>query len=222
MRAASPSELEPITLKPATNRDRVILEVRNLFLSGQLKPNQHIVEADLSERLGVSRTPIREAFRELTQIGLLVGEPFKGMRLADIDMSEIRQAYEVRAELEGLTAATAAERINPEELNRLTSLNDEMRRSQRNVARCTSINDEFHLTLGQAAKNKVLAEMVAILRARVGSFRVVFHYHPALVSESIRGHDEILAGLRERSAEKSRAAMRRHIVIGVTQTSSVK
>jgi DNA-binding GntR family transcriptional regulator len=213
------AETTDIPLKPATNRGRIILEIRNLFLTGHLKPNQRLVEAELSDRLGVSRTPIREAFRELVQMGLLVGEPFKGVRVADIDMNEIRQVYEVRAELESLAAALAVERMTPDELQHLIRLNDSMRRAYLSNARCSALNDEFHLSLGQMSRNKVLADMISTLRVRIGAFRVVFHYHPNLVLESVRGHDEVITAMKERSPERSREAMYRHIILGITQTS---
>jgi len=187
-------------------------------VTGQLKANQHLVEADLSERLGVSRTPVREAFRELVQHGLLVSEPFKGVRVADIDMNEIMQIYEVRANLESHAAALAAERATFAELEHLVRLNDLMRKAYPSNTRCSSLNNEFHQLLGQMSRNKVLAEMISTLRARVGAFRDVFHYHPSLVAESVRGHDEIIAALKERSPDKSRDAMHRHIIRGIRQT----
>lgn len=208
-------------LKPTTSRDRVIFEIRKLLLSGELKANQHLVEVDLSERLGVSRTPVREAFRDLVQLGLLVAEPYKGVRVADIDVAQIKQLYEVRAHLEGLGAALFAERMTPQELEHLTHLNDEMRKAHRNIPRAIALNDEFHLIVGQVSRNQVLIDIVANLRAKLGGFRMIFNYHPGLVMRSVQDHDTIIAALKERSPEKSRQAMLRHILSGVTQLPGV-
>lgn len=198
-----------------TNRDRVILEIRNMFLTGQIRPNQRLVEAELSERLGVSRTPIREAFRELEQLGLLVSEPFKGVRVADIDLNEIKQLYEVRADLEALAASLAAQRMTEPELDRLIKLNEEMHRSLQNPRRGTELNEEFHLVLRQATRNQVLIDLITSIRARIGGFRLIPNY--GMMIKSARGHDEIIAALKERSPERSRQAMHSHIVWGVTQ-----
>lgn len=204
----------------ATSRDRVIFEIRNLLLTGELKANQHLVEADLSGRLGVSRTPVREAFRDLVQFGLLVSEPFKGVRIADIDLAQLKQLYEVRTNLEGFAATLFTERMTSEDLELLIRINDEMRQAHRNIACAIALNDEFHRAIGWVNRNQVLIEMIATLRAKLGSFRMVLNYHPGLVMRSVRDHDAIIAAIAERPPETSRQAMMCHILSGITQLPS--
>lgn len=182
-----------------------------MILIGHLKPNQRLLENELAGRLGLSRTPIREAFRELVQIGLLVSEPYKGVRVADLDLPAIQQIYEVRAVLETYAAELAAQRITDPEIQQLTQLNEQMRGRNQGVAQFAALNDQFHQVLNQATRNQVLLEIIANLRSRVRGFRVVFHYHPVLIESSVREHDEIIAALADRAPQRARDAMSRHI-----------
>jgi len=206
-----------VTALAFSSRDRVIIEVRNMILTGQLKPNQRLVEADLAQHLGISRTPIREAFRELTQIGLLVSVYHKGVRVANIDIETIRNAYDARADLESFAAELAAQRATDVELAQLVDLNDQLRQPNSGIAVFAVLNDEFHQILNQATRNQILVETINSLRARVRAIRMVFHYHPALIRESVRQHDEILAALADRAPQRARDAMRRHVRSGITE-----
>lgn len=188
-----------------------------MILTGQLKPNQRLVEADLARHLGISRTPIREAFRELTQIGLLVSEYHKGVQVADIDVETIRNAYEARAELESFAAELAAQRVTDAELEQLTDLNDQMRQPNIGIAIFGVLNDQFHQVLNHATRNQILVEIINSLRVRVRAIRMIFHYHPALINESVRQHDEILAALADHAPQRARDAMRRHVTSGITE-----
>jgi DNA-binding GntR family transcriptional regulator len=210
--------LEPLTVTPATARDKVILHVRNQFLAGRLLPGHRVTEVELSDQTGVSRTPVREALRELVHQGLFVAEPYKGVRVSDLNISEIRSVYDVRAELEGFAAYLAAERMTEEEVRRLEAINERMASAFPNVAKCSSCNEEFHNLLSEATKNPYLHTLINEARAKIGPFRMVFHYHSDLVLESVRGHQEIVAALHSKSMEASRRAMQEHVYLGIRPT----
>jgi len=187
-----------------------------MILSGRLKPDQRLVEKELADSLGISRTPVREAFRELVQIGLLVGEPYKGVRVAGLDLEEIKQNYEVRAEMEGFAAERAARRIGEEEIRRLAGLH-ELIRSGNGVVQLAELNEQFHSIILQAAGNRVLAEIITGLRSRILGFRMVHFHHPALVRRWVDGLGEVLEALRDRSPGRAREAMRQLIASGIAE-----
>lgn len=194
------------------------MDIRTMILTGELKPTQRLVENAVAERLGISRTPVREAFRELVQMGLLLSESYKGVRVAEIDLTRIRQTYELRAQLEPFAAELAAERINDAEIEKLRDLNDRLSNSTLGVEKLADINDRFHLAIAEATGNQVLVEIIADLRSRTRGFRIAFHYHPALIEESVREHNAIIAALIERSRKSARLAMAQHVKMGVTST----
>ena len=113
-------KLEPIQLdvyRPL--RDVVSDVLRQAIKDGVLKPGERLMEIRLAEELGVSRTPIREAIRKLEQEGFVVMVPRRGTYVADISLKDISQVFEIRGALEELAAGLAAERITPDELERL-------------------------------------------------------------------------------------------------------
>jgi DNA-binding GntR family transcriptional regulator len=201
-----------------TNRDRAIMDIRTMILTGELKPAQRLVENTVAERLGISRTPVREAFRELVQMGLLLSESYKGVRVAEIDLTRIRQAYELRAQIEPFAAELAAERINDAQIDQLRDLNGQLGKLTLGVEKLADINDRFHLAIAEATGNQVLVEIIADLRSRTRGFRIAFHYHPALIEESVREHNAIIAALIERSRTAARTAMAQHVKMGITST----
>jgi DNA-binding GntR family transcriptional regulator len=194
------------------------MDIRTMILTGELKPAQRLVENTVAERLGISRTPVREAFRELVQMGLLLSESYKGVRVAEIDLTRIRQAYELRAQIEPFAAELAAERINDAQIDQLRDLNGQLGKLTLGVEKLADINDRFHLAIAEATGNQVLVEIIADLRSRTRGFRIAFHYHPALIEESVREHNAIIAALIERSRTAARTAMAQHVKMGITST----
>lgn len=187
-----------------------------MILTGDIEPGQRVTEQSVAERLGISRTPVREAFRELVQMGLLISEPYKGVRAADVDLSVVRQIYEMRANLEPFAAELAASRIKDEDIENLKELNARLARPERGVESIAVSNDEFHLAIAQASRNRVLVDTIADLRARTRGFRIAFHYHPLLIEESVREHQAIIEALIQRSPKLARDAMRQHVKIDIT------
>ena len=100
-------------------RDVVFEHLRNSILNGELKPLERLMEVQLAEQLGVSRTPVREAIRKLELEGLVIMVARKGAYVADVSVKDILDVLEVRCVLEGLAASLAAERMTEEELEKL-------------------------------------------------------------------------------------------------------
>jgi DNA-binding GntR family transcriptional regulator len=112
-------------------RDVVFDYMKDAIITGKLKPGERLMEVQLAEKLGVSRTPVREAIRKLELEGLVVMVPRKGAYVADLDAKDLLNVLEVRSSLEGLAASLAAERITEEEIDKLKKIIEEFQKKNR-------------------------------------------------------------------------------------------
>ncbi|HEV7749965.1 MAG TPA: GntR family transcriptional regulator, partial [Baekduia sp.] len=144
---------------------RVILreQVRDLLLgrilSGHYPPGSRLVETRIAQELGISQAPVREALRDLDQLGCVVHEPFRGCSVRELSIDDLLEAFPVRAALESLAARLAARRIGDDELALLEGFVGTMRvAGDEGDALAESAADAaFHATIVQAARNAVLA-----------------------------------------------------------------
>ncbi|TNF19301.1 MAG: GntR family transcriptional regulator [Rhodobacteraceae bacterium] len=185
---------------------RLLDEIR----AGALLPGDRLREADLAERLGVSRTPVREAIRQLEADGLVTHVPRIGATLRRLDYAEVMELYEMRAVLEGTAARLAARAASDVELEELDALNDQLS-AIGTGPEAARLNRIFHATLLDAAKNRFLARSMAALD------RAMMILGPTMLSDSARAeaataeHDAILTALKARDGDAAEKAMRAHI-----------
>ena len=142
-------------------RDVVFENLRSAILEGKLKSGQRLMEVQLAEQLGVSRTPVREAIRKLELEGLVVMLPRKGAYVANISVKDLMDVLEIRASLEGLGASLAAERRNDEDIKNLEELEVEFEEAVRtqNIDMLLKKDIEFHECIFKAANNKKLEKI---------------------------------------------------------------
>lgn len=133
-------------------------DIERRILSGDLAPGSKLVEADIAAALGVSRAPVREAFRALGQAGLLRTEKNRGVFVRQVSLEEANEIYEVRAALEGMIGRLAARRIRPEQLEKVRAVVKKMHAVGRalDAAAYFPLNVEFHELLAQASGNHAL------------------------------------------------------------------
>lgn len=194
-------------------RDVVFNTLRQAILTGDFLPGERLMEITLAKRLGVSRTPVREAIRKLELEGLVVMIPRKGAAVARITVSDLKDVLEVRCHLEEFAASIACDRITEEEKAQLTvalkafeqAIEDKDLRliAQRDV--------EFHDVIFRATKNKRLLQIINNLREQIYRYRIEyikdFGYHETLVKE----HKEILDAIFSGNKEAAEKIMRTHI-----------
>ena len=152
----------------ASLTERVADELRRSILTGRRRPRERLIEDRLSEEMGVSRVPIREALRELAAEGLVEIQPRRGASVAEISAEVARDLAEVRATLEGLNARLAARNHDPHiaaELRQVLIHGNAAARS-RNVEDLVRLNGEFHDKLAQASRNSILWDIMRTLRER--------------------------------------------------------
>lgn len=181
-------------------REIVYEELRNLILTGKIKPGTRMMEIELAEDMGVSRTPIREAIRKLEKEGLVVIEPRKGAYASEVSIKDMEDILEVRANLEGLAAYLAAERMTEAEKKALEEVKIKFREAvnEGNMADMISYDTRFHHMIVEASRNNHLIHMVEQLQELVLRFRYIYYKDFKRAEDMIPEHkqifEEIVAG----------------------------
>lgn len=177
---------------------------------GDLLPGARLRETELAERLGVSRTPIREAIRQMEADGLVVHVPRHGASIRVLDYSEVMELYEMRAVLEGTAARLAARAASDIELDELMALNEELANAP-DPQDAYELNRQFHMTLLDAAKNRYLIKSVNALQKTLLILGPSTLLEPERADQAVGEHRDILVALKNRDGAQAEAAMRVHI-----------
>ena len=210
-------KLLPIVLdgyKPL--RDVVFETLRDAIIKQVLKPGERLMEIQLADEMGVSRTPVREAIRKLELEGLVVMVPRKGAYVAGVSMKDIHEVYEVRAALEMLAVSLAAERITDEELDALErqvlrESEAEANADEHSLDNIIYIDSSFHDIIYQAAHNQRLVQFVNILQEQLQRFRAASLTRPGRSKTALEEHKQIVEALAERNGELAAKLAKEHI-----------
>ena len=208
------SRLQPIRLdayKPV--REVVSETLRQAIRDGIFKPGERLMEIPLSEELGVSRTPIREAIRKLELEGFVIMIPRRGTYVADISLKDISQVFEIRSALEELAGALAAERITAEEIEYLERMLVEIGTyiEKKDMDRIVEADVNFHEVLYKASRNERLVEIIHNLREQTLRFRTVSMNQPGRLAKTWEEHRLLVEAIADRDANKARKIARLHM-----------
>jgi DNA-binding GntR family transcriptional regulator len=206
----------PVTDAPfirSNLREQIKDVILQRILDGEYEPGARLVETRIAQELGVSQAPVREALRDLEQLGCIVHEPFRGCSVRAFSAQELLEAFPVRAALEALAARLAAERITETELLHLAELVDTMRAAaDRGDAHDQSrANASFHATIVRAARNGTLERQWSLLEPFSRTYISVSQPGLDLRALSDR-HIPILDALRARNPDAAGAAMHKHLM----------
>lgn len=194
-------------------RDVVFNTLRQAILTGELKPGERLMEIHLADRLGVSRTPIREAIRKLELEGLVVMIPRKGAQVARITEKNLKDVLEVRRALDMLAVRLACSRMDDEYKKQLREACDEFARvvKNNNTKDITEADVRFHDIINKATGNDRLIQLVNNLAEQMYRYRLEYikdaAYHNRLVAE----HEEIYSAIMEGDEERAAKAVVLHI-----------
>lgn len=193
----------------------LVAEIEADILEGRLRPGQRLEEVALSKKYAVSRTPIREALRQLAATRLVELQPRLGAVVARPTAGEVIELFEVVAELEGIAASLAAQRLLATDREAISQAHDACRLSARggDAEAYYRINDQFHRAIHSAAHNHVLAQNIQMLDKRLVPYRRFITFRPGRTQEALREHDDIFAALLDQNSECARAAMVQHVRI---------
>lgn len=194
-------------------RDVVFNTLRQAILKGELKPGERLMEITLANRLGVSRTPIREAIRKLELEGLVIMVPRKGAKVASITERDLNDVLEVRRGLEEIAIRMACERMGDEEIERLEELAAEFASllDTTNLTELAEKDVEFHDTIYKATHNQRLVQILNNLREQMYRYRVEYLKDKKVRQMLVSEHSNICNALKRRDKDNAVANICQHI-----------
>lgn len=192
-------------------RNDVYTFLRNAIIDGKLKPGDRVVERKIADDLNVSRTPIREAIRQLEQEGLLSHLPQRGVVVTSLTTRDVWELYTIRAVLEGLAARLAAERISPGEVNQLEVLLSGMEKVLGiNNDELDELHRKFHRLIVTAAQSPRLGQMVRSMSEHAIMFTRIGYEAPGRRREALDEHRALLNAIKNGHVEQAEQIARRH------------
>lgn len=194
-------------------RDVVFNTLRRAIITGEFAPGERLMEISLANRLGVSRTPVREAIRKLELEGLVIMIPRKGAQVAKITEKSLRDVIEIRCVLEEFAASLACERITPEGRENLKEAHKNFVEAVKNgdILDIVEKDERFHDAIFQATSNERLITIINNLREQFYRYRMEYvkdiEQHSVLVNE----HELLLRAIYDGDSETAKRIMRTHL-----------
>lgn len=194
-------------------RDVVFNTLRHAILKGELEPGERLMEIALAQKLGVSRTPIREAIRKLELEGLVVMVPRKGAEVADITEKDLRDVLEVRTALEELSIELAMKNMTEKNFEELEAANETFAKNSEgdDLIKIAESDVAFHEIIYMATGNNRLIQMINNLREQMYRYRLEYikdkSSHERLVTE----HNRIIAAMKGGDISEAKAAIKLHV-----------
>jgi DNA-binding GntR family transcriptional regulator len=196
-----------------TRAEELRLQLADEIVRGALPPGAALDETDIARRFNVSRTPVREALRQLVASGLVEARAHRGAVVAQPSIERLTGMFEAMAELEALCAGLAAERMTPTERHRLEAVHEELRvlSYAGNPDRFHEVNERFHNAIYAGSQNDYIAEITLATRVRVQPFRRAQFRNLGRLAKSHAEHDRVVVAILRGDRVGASAAMRDHI-----------
>ena len=194
-------------------RDVVFNTLRQAILKGELKPGERLMEIALAERLGVSRTPIREAMRKLELEGLVVMIPRRGAQVANITEKDLNDVLEVRIALENMAIEKACQNMTEDGMSKLwmAAKTFERTTAEGDLVKMAEADVAFHEIIYQASDNRRLIQVLNNLREQIYRYRVEYLKEEETRNLLVREHEEMTKAIRERDVKNAQRIAYQHI-----------
>ncbi len=194
-------------------REIVYEELKREILVGEIAPGTRMMEIELAEELGVSRTPVREAIRKLEKEGLVTIEPRKGAYASDVSIKDMVDVLEVREDLEAMAAAMAAQKVSDEEKELLVRVTLEYKEAveagkTEDIIRC---DERFHQLIVNCSGNKTLIQLFSQVQEMALRFRYLYYDDFSRYERMPMEHREIEKAILSGNFEKARVAAGEHV-----------
>ncbi|MCF4166508.1 GntR family transcriptional regulator [Zavarzinia compransoris] len=201
--------------KSATRSEELRLVIADEIVQGRLSPGTPLEELEVARRFGVSRTPVREAIRELAASGLVETRPHRSALVALPSLDRLRGMFEVMAELEAICAGLAAVNMTGAERRNLEALHETLGElvRQGDPQRYHEVNENFHSAIYHGSHNDYLTEITLATRARLSPFRRAQFRTLGRLSLSHAEHDRVVTAILRGEKTAAEAAMRGHITV---------
>lgn len=194
-------------------REIVYEELKRQILVGEIAPGTRMMEVEMAEDMGVSRTPIREAIRKLEKEGLVTIEPRRGAYASEISVKDMVDVLEVRQDLEGMAAALAAEKVTEEEKQAFIKVNSEYEEAIRSgntdeIIRCDEL---FHQLIVSYSGNKTLNQLLSQVQELALRFRYIYYDDFSRYEKMPKEHEEIEEAILSGDSQKARIVAEEHV-----------
>jgi DNA-binding GntR family transcriptional regulator len=198
---------------PVSLKDKAYTAIKDAILSVKLKPGTPLVETQLAEELGISKTPVRAALEELEREGFVTRILFKGTYVTEVTVKDLVEIFQLRAVLEGLAARIATPLFSPRELDRIAHklTAAETALAQGDLALCSELGKSLHDVIIDKADSQRLTLIIRNLDDHVQRFRAISDQISGRLNKSVKEHRRILDALRRRDSDAAAQAMRDHL-----------
>lgn len=187
--------------------------VLNRIRIGELKPGARLRAEDIATQIGMSRMPVREAFRRLDTEGYVTIRPNRGAIVTNYTFDEIQELFEIRSVLEGLAARLAAEHIGPAEIEELRELLRRMRKGQKNADDWLTRHWAFHEYICKLSGRNRLVREIERLHGALEPYLRLWFFHANRPVIAIRDHQDLLNVIAKGDPDEAEAAMREHVLV---------
>lgn len=194
-------------------REEILNKIREDIIYGRVRPGERLIESRLSEQFDTSRTPIREALRQLESEGLIKFERYRGITISKLTLNEIDELFTIRALLESFAAGLAAERAVKKDVAYLKDLNIKLRGAaeKNDLIRWFQYNTMFHGYLCEHSGNSNLNQLLNMVKQRIHRYRYIVLRIPGHLEEYSEHHEAILRGCLENDGKMAEKYMKRHL-----------
>ena len=193
--------------------DVVFNTLRQAILRGELKPGERLMEIQLANKLGVSRTPIREAIRKLELEGLVLMIPRKGAEVADITEKSLRDVLEVRKALEELAVQLTCDKITKEQIRELEQAAEQFKKTLKSndITEIAEADVRFHDIIYLATDNQKLILLLNNLREQMYRYRIEYLKRADKYSQLLAEHEEIIRRIEKKQKKEAAEIVCKHI-----------
>jgi len=196
----------------SSRADVAYSRLKAAIVNGALVPGRRLREAELAKWLGISRTPVRDALKQLASEGLLAAAPRRGLVVASLDQQQVTEIYALRDVLEGLAANLAARHCSDAEIAALENLVDlQSQLPDSDAAGLAELNRELHDRIYRAARNRYLLQALGSLESALALLPRTTYDYPGRPALALREHRVIMAAIAARDPETAEKAARTHI-----------
>jgi DNA-binding GntR family transcriptional regulator len=196
-------------------KERAFSQIQRWIIDGTLQPGEKLIDAELAESLGVSRTPIREAFQLLEVQGLVSTHPGKETKVTEIEKDDIFKMYSTMAALQALAAEVTAKSIVPEQIEQLRAINLDFASTIKSgqAYQAMEADEQFHNLIVELSDNPYIASFSASLQIHIRRFKYVFLKQPITATQaSVDEHASIIAAFEKNDSDRAQAMMKQNFI----------